>query len=322
MKSILSVTVLLFLFLVCPLSRAFSFEGPLQVRNLYPIFLHADQPYLENAAMENSMSYSLSHSSTYTVQESGEWTIHLDMEITELNFRYKRIIKDTFEFGLEIPVLVFGGGFMDGFLEDYHDTFGFPDYGRSERPHNEFLYEVRKNGELIIQGKSGTRLGDIRLSAKKTLYSSEGLHVSLAGNVEIPVSDAKKGYSNGSFDAGVSILIDKSITDSIMTHWNFGAVFPGDVKGHEKLNLKNFIYGGAAIEAELSKELSVIVQVIGQSAIYPETDLLAVDRDSYIIAFGGRYKKDKGSLELSLAEDLSESGAPDFIVNLTYKKDI
>jgi hypothetical protein len=299
-----------------------SFEGPFQVKNLYPVFLHADQPYLEKASVENSMSYSLSHSSTYTVQESEDWVIHLDMEITEINFRYKRIIKDVFEFGLDIPVLIIGSGFMDGFLEDYHETFGFGDYGRSQRPNNEFLYEVRKDGELIIEGKSGTRLGDIRVSLKAPLIASDAFNVSIKGDLEIPVSSAKQGFSNGSLDAGASILIDRSITEKIVTYWNFGVVFPGDVRGHEKINLNNFIYGGTAIEVDAGGGLYLMTQLQGQSSIYPETDLQAVDRDAYLIVFGGRYRKDGKSIELSLTEDLSTSGAPDFIINLTYKRTI
>jgi hypothetical protein len=299
-----------------------SFEGPFQVKNLYPVFLHADQPYLEKASVENSMSYSLSHSSTYTVQESEDWVIHLDMEITEINFRYKRIIKDVFEFGLDIPVLIIGSGFMDGFLEDYHETFGFGDYGRSQRPNNEFLYEVRKDGELIIEGKSGTRLGDIRVSLKAPLIASDAFNVSIKGDLEIPVSSAKQGFSNGSLDAGASILIDRSITEKIVTYWNFGFVFPGDVRGHEKINLNNFIYGGTAIEVDAGGGLYLMTQLQGQSSIYPETDLQAVDRDAYLIVFGGRYRKDGKSIELSLTEDLSTSGAPDFIINLTYKRTI
>jgi hypothetical protein len=150
-----------------PLSSANSFDGPLQVKNQYPIFLHANQQYIDKASLENSMSFSLSHSSTYTVQESGHWTINLDMEITELNLRYKRIIRDMFEINLDLPVLIIGAGFMDGFLADYHDTFGFADYGRSARPHNAFLYEVRRDGRLIIKGSSSAKLGDIRLAVKK-----------------------------------------------------------------------------------------------------------------------------------------------------------
>lgn len=321
MKTLSGALATFFLLLISPLSGVSAFEGPFQVKNLYPLFLHAGQPYLEKAEMGSSMSYSLSHSSTYTVQRSADWVIDLDMEITELAFRYKRVIKDIIEFDLDIPVLIIGGGFMDGFLEDYHSSFGFPDYGRSDRPNNDFLYEVRdrKDGPLFIKGKSGVRIGDIRVGLKKSILTSEGFGLSIKGDIEIPVGDAKQGYGNGSVDALVSLLVDKKITDRIMTYWNIGGSFPGDVKGHETVKLDNFIFGGAAVEAIVGKGFSLLIQAQGQSSIYPETGLLAVDREAWLLAFGGRYQKDKRSFDLSLTEDINRSGAPDFILNLTYK---
>jgi hypothetical protein len=244
------------------------------------------------------------------------------MEITELNFRYKRIYNDFIEIGLDIPVIYTGAGFMDGFLESYHDTFGFNDYGRSARPSNDFLYEVRKDGNLIVQGKTGFGLGDIRLALKKPLITSDDLNLSIKGDIELPVGDAKKGFGNGSVDAGLSILLDKRISDKIMTYWNFGGVLAGDIRGHQTLNIDDFIYGGAAVEAHINEKLSLLAQVMGQTAIYPKTDLLAVDRDAWMLALGGRYHVGKGSLELSLTEDINLSGAPDFIFNLTYKVEL
>lgn len=323
-----SFLIVVLLFVSSP-SVAYSFsattdssrgkEGPLQIKNQYPIFLHASQPYLEKASVENSFSISLTHSSTYTVQNSSNWVINLDMEITEFNLRYKRIIRDFIEFDMDVPVLILGGGFMDGFLESYHSTFGFPDYGRNKRPLNDFLYEVRRDGALVIKGKSGIGLGDVRLAVKKPITSSGGFNLSVKGDIEFPTGSAKKGYGNGSLDVGVSILLDKNISNSIMTYWNFGAVFPGDVKGYQKVDLKNFVHGGVSAEVAFGKNFSVLVQLQGQSAIYPETDLLAVDRAAYLLALGGRYNKGKRSLELSLTEDINTSGAPDFIVNLSYK---
>ncbi len=319
MNSIFRAASLIIVSFIFSVSTAVSFEGPLQVKNHYPIFIHANQQYLEKAAMENSMSYSLSHSSTYTVQQSGHWTINLDMEITEINFRYKRIVKDLFEFNLDLPVLIVGAGFMDGFLADYHDTFGFPDYGRSQRPDNDFLYEVKRDGNTIVEGKSGAGVGDIRLAVKKPILTSEDYTLSIRGDIEIPVSSAKKGYSNGSIDAGMSVLLDRRITDRIMSYFNLGYVIPGDIRGHEHLDIDNFVHGGFAIDAVLWDGFNLILQIQGQSAIYPSTDLLAVDRDAYLLAAGGRYETANGTFELSLTEDINTAGAPDFIINLTYK---
>lgn len=309
---------LVFLVVVSP-HAVYSFEGPLAVKNQYPLSLHVNQPYLEKASMENSLSAGLSHSSIYTVQNSSEWVINLDMEITELNLRYKRIIQDFIEFSVEVPVLGFSDGFMDGFLESYHSTFGFPDYGRSRRPLNSFLYEVRKNGTLVVEGETGAGLGDIRIALKKPLIALEGFRLGVRGEVELPTGRAKKGYGNGSVDAGVSVLVDKIISRFIMTYWNIGAVFPGNVKGYQETDLENFIYGGIAVETYPGENFSFIVQLQGQSAVYPETDISAVDRPAFLLALGGRYKTGKGALELSLTEDISTSGAPDFILNFSYK---
>lgn len=319
MKMVRGIFIAILLIMPSLSCIAEAFDGPLQVKNLFPLFLHAGQPYLEKAEQESSMSYSLSHSSTYMVGQSDRWDIGLDMEITELNFRYKRIVKDLFEIGMDIPVLATGSGVMDGFLESYHDAFGFPDYGRSDRPDNEFLYEVNRDSETVIKGSSRVRLGDIRVGIKKALLSSGGLTLSIRGEVELPVSSAQRGFSNGSIDTGAALLLDGRITDSVMTYWNIGAAFPGDVKGHETIDLKDYVYGGAAVEAQVSTSVSLLAQVMGQTAVYPETGIPEVDRDAWMVAFGGRYSSGQRVFELSLTEDINTSGAPDFIVNLTYK---
>jgi hypothetical protein len=305
--------------LVITVFPASGFEGPFQVKNLFPIFLHAGQPYLERASEENSLSLSLSHSSTYTVQESGDWITHMDMEVTEAALRYKRVCRDLFEFDLDIPVMIIGGGFMDGFLDDFHSTFGFDDYGRSNRPNNELLYEVRKDNRLLVMGRSRTSIGDIKLALKKTFFQHEGMTAAARAEVELPTGDADEGFGNGSIDTGASILLDAAITDSIMSYWNLGVVFPGDLKAHDKLNLRNFFYAGAAIEAAVGGGLSLIAQIEAQTPVYPETDLRAVDRDAVLLVVGGRYTASNHTFDLSLTEDINTSGAPDFIVNLTYK---
>ncbi len=58
------------------------------------------------------------------------------------------------------------------------------------------------------------------------------------------------------------------------------------------------------------------------NAIYPETDLLAIDRPAFLLAFGCRYHAEISSIEFSIAEDLSASGVPDITANISYKKTI
>lgn len=301
-------------------SIAYSFEGPLQVKNQFPLFIHIDSPYLETASTENSFSVSLSHSSIYLVESSSEWDIGLDMEITELNLMFRKNIRDFIEVGIELPLISFSSGFMDGFINSYHDVFGFPDYGRSERPSNEFLYEVRRNGILIIKGEGGhTGIGDIRFTFKKPLLKGDPA-ISVRGDIELPTGDAKKGFGNGSLDTGISILLDKKLSEKIKSYLNLGVVFPGDLKGHETVNLKTFIHGGVGIEFLAGENFNFIGQVFLQGSPFPETDISPVDRTAILLSLGGRFSSGNNSLELSFTEDPNTSGAPDFTINISFKR--
>ena len=310
-------------FLICislPLSNALTFEGPLQVKNQFPLFIYVSAPYLESASIENSLSACLSYSSIYLVRESPEWSVGLDMEVTELNLRLKKNIKDFLEIGIDIPLVSFNSGFMDGFINSYHDAFGFPDYGRSNRPDNEFLYEVRRDGALIIDERGGRiTIGDIRLSLKKPILTGDPA-ISIRGDLEFPTGDAKDGYGNGSIDAGIAILFDKELSEKVKTYFNIGAVFPGDLKGHETINLREYIYGGAGVEASLINNLGLLGQVFIQGSPYPTTEISAVDRTAVLLSLGARYLFGKNSVELSFTEDPNTSGAPDFTFNFSFKR--
>jgi hypothetical protein len=311
---------LLFLITLFPVSNAFTFEGPLQVKNQLPLFMYVNAPYLEAARIENSFSASFSYSSIYMVRESTEWHVGLDMEVTELNLRLKKNIKDFLEVGVDMPIASYNSGFMDGFLHSYHEAFGFPDYGRSNRPDNEFLYNVKRNGAPVVDGRGGRiTIGDIRLSLKKPILYGDPA-ISIKGDLEFPTGDAKDGYGNGSIDAGIAMLFDKKLSEKIKTYFNIGAVFPGDLKGQETVELKEYIYGGAGIEAYLLNNLSLLGQVFFQNSPYPKTDIPAVDRTAVLLSFGGRYLFGKNSFELSLTEDPNTSGAPDFTLNFSYKR--
>lgn len=242
------------------------------------------------------------------------------MEITELDLRFKKVIPGLFEIGVEVPILSFESGFMDGFLDSYHKTFGFPDYGRDTRPTNSFLYEVRRNGALVVEGNNGAiGIGDVRLTAKKELLGNDPV-ISLRAEIELPTGNASDGHGSGGIDTGITILADKKIADRFMSYWNAGVIFPGRLRAREEVELRTSFHAGAGIEAALWKHFSVLGQIMFQSSPFPKTDIGSVDRIAALLAFGGRYSSGKNSLEFSLTEDPNTAGAPDVIFNLTYKR--
>jgi len=157
------------------------------------------------------------------------------MEIAEIMIRCKKEVLPSIEVGVEVPVLSFNSGFLDGFLNSYHSSFGFSDYGRRNRPDNEFLYEVQKQGSLVLQGKNGSiGIGDIRFTVKKSLMTGNPA-LSLKADLELPTGKASEGFGNGSIDGGVSIMVDIKIGERVIAYGNLGVIFPGDLRGREKI---------------------------------------------------------------------------------------
>ncbi len=299
---------------------AASFDGPLRVKNQSPVFLSLNQSYLEPAATESSFSLSLSHSSTYVLEDAAQWSAYVDMELTELNFRYKKDFPGFFEAGVDLPVLRATAGFLDGPLSSYHRAFGFPDYGRSERPKNEFLYVIQKDGAPLIEGENDrVGLGDLRLTLKKKLSEVDPV-ISVLADLELPTGNANIGYGNGSVDAALALLLDKDLGQDGRLYANLGTVFPGDLKALQTVKLEHFYYAGAGIESRQWPELSLIAQAVVQTSPYPRTGISQIDTTGIILVLGGRYYGTTGSYEFSLTEDPNTSGACDFILNLTFKK--
>ncbi len=300
---------------------SFAFSGPLHYKNQFPLFLHTNAPTIESAKLSNrGLSISLSYSSINEIRYSENWSLGLDMEISTLTIMYNKTINDLIELSLGIPIHSFHSGFMDDFINSYHNTFDFPDYGRSKRPTNEFLYEVKRNGKILIKGKNGKiDVGDVRFSAKTELFSNDPA-ISIRGDLELPTGEAKSGFGNESIDGALTLLIDKDLGQYFKLYSNTGVVFPGNLNAYEKLDLKTYFFGAAAIEYTLSKSLTIPINLYIQSSPYPHTGIRQIDNASIQLAVGGRYSFNNSHLELSFAEDINTSGAPDFSINLIFFK--
>ncbi len=306
------------LFLVLSPTTARAFEGPLQVRNQFPLFIGIDPPYFESAIVQDAVSINLTHSSVYVIEEKQPWVVDMDLETTELNLRLKKKTSNSTEVGLDLPFLRTEQGFLDRPVAWIHETLGTGDYGRHNRPMNEFLYDIKYQGMPVIapeNGKAG--LGDVRLTVKQIIRKGSPI-VSLLAGLELPTGDANLGFGNGSVDASFAVLVDFDMGKAYHGYVNVGGVFPGDLKGHQTIPLRDYAYGGFGVEAAWWEHFHVIVQTLAQGSPFPKTYIRQVDWPGVLLVMGGRYSFEKSSIEFSLTEDPSTAGTPDFILNISY----
>jgi hypothetical protein len=297
---------------------AFAFDGPLQVRNQFPLLLTLSPPYLESAGVRDSISVGLNHSSVYVIETSQEWTFNTDLELTELDLRLRKKLGDRTELGLHVPVLRPTAGFLDGPLASFHDALGTGDYGRSARPENSFLYTITYQGKPVVQGVNDrTGIGDVGVTLKRQLRAASPV-VSVMAEIEVPTGDARTGYGNGSYDFGIALLSEWDMSAAYRGYAMIGMVAPGDLKGYQTIPLRLFGYAGLGVEAAWWEHFHVLVQTVVASSPLPETGIRQLDWPGILLTFGGRYSFDRSSIEFSLTEDPNTAGAPDFIANVGW----
>lgn len=244
------------------------------------------------------------------------------METAILKLRAGKRIAEHYELGIELPIISHGGGVLDSLIDAYHGAFGFPDYGRSERPSNDFLFLLSREGRAVVKGREGrTAPGDIMLSVKRNLHGGDP-HASVLAFLELPTGRAKDGFGSGDWDMGLTLLMDKSLGEQAMAYVNAGVIFTDSLRAWEKVGLRDHLWGGVDIEWALSGRLNLNVQFLARQSPYKDTGIRAVDEVATVLTLGGRYLLEGGKrVEFSFSEDTSTAGAPDFMVHVGWGMD-
>jgi hypothetical protein len=235
--------------------------------------------------------------------------------VTEIELK-KRLGSAT-EVSFMLPLLSYNSGFMDGFLEAYHDITGTGNYGRERRPDDELAFFLSRDGEILIEGESGElALGDIRLGAKRALNGN----ISAYGFVDLPTGNPDKGYGNGSIDWGAALLVEGGFCDGFEAYLNAGFVMPGDYKGMDDFELEDYLYGGLGAGWTGWDRLSVKTQLMAKGSPF-RTGIRELDTEAVVWSMGGEYLMgDSSYLELSFSEDINTAGAPDFMLGMQYRR--
>jgi hypothetical protein len=323
MKSSLSLALPLVLILCTATAFAGPFDGPLIIKNGFPIYAAIGSPSLISAEPENTMDINFSYSSTYRVKRLNDWYFGIDLETAITDIQFSRLVGNGTEIGVDIPVIRYGPGFMDSAIETYHDLLGLHNaYSRNDRPRNQFLLQITHNGEMVIQGKPGnTALGDITAKVKHAVYRNRASTiVSVQAFLNIPTGDADSAFGSGKTNGGMAVLVNSRLRSDVMLYLNAGIGLIDKLEAMQGITLSNYYYGGAGLEWLYSKSLSLNAQFVVQSSPFPKTGVYFIDYPSALGSIGGRYKLDDlSSIGTTMTEDLDASGAPDTMMSADYR---
>lgn len=304
------------------------YDGPLAVRNQHPAqltVLHLD-PDDANVLPRGSSRWrtDFAYTSLWLIGDNGpQQRFQMDGELLRTALDARTGLGAGFEFGVQLPFLHSSGGFLDDFVIDYHELFGFPDQDRSAAPRDAYGIGAVANGRSVwSQQAAGLELLDVPLQLTWSLRPSgvDRFGVALRGGIELPTGDAGRGYGNGQLDAAAGALFDYH-TPRFGWSGHVQHTFAGTPRTSRDADFRfaDVTSIGSGLELPLVDGLVALVQAEWETSTLRRLDVPAAARDQMLLWVGGRLAlAPDWSVEVAFGEDLIGKVSPDFTAWLSF----
>ncbi|MBI4081395.1 MAG: DUF3187 family protein [Candidatus Lambdaproteobacteria bacterium] len=240
---------------------------------------------------------------------------YLDMEVErhQLSFRYG--LFSALELGLDLAWLNFGGGRMDGSIEDVEKRFGAFNESRAFSDRNRFDYYLYRNGEAIhATSRPAGGLMQDPVYHVKWGWSDGGDYlpaISVKLSYKQPLdgspSPTRQLVSSGRSDTGGYLLLSKAIGNWV-GHFQFGSTQLGIHREQYSERLLNKTF---ALEYRTDSSNSWLLQIATQSNIFRKRQGSLVDNDfllsraTDVLIVGHKFKGDRTLFDFGAVEDFN-----------------
>jgi len=246
-------------------------------------------------------------------------SVVFDGELWHSGLSYRTGVIDGGELEVELQVLYASSGFLDTFVESFHELFGFGNGGREDRPHDAYAMEiVTPSGTLYDFEGSRFGLGDLPLIWTQQLIANpaQGEYIAWRAGVELPLGSESKGFGNGGIDVGAGLLGERSFGRWTTTA-AVDAVVPAQPDSFDEAGVRIDTRFDAqlGLEYRWSDELSLLAGAVWLSPLTKDLDLEEIDGHFLDFGLGAAWDVGRRSrLRLSFHEDLISATGADFSV--------
>jgi len=260
---------------------------------------------------------SLDWTNEYFAEKTPAESLVLDGETQRYGLHWRRGVTPGFELGAELPLLVTGGGVLDGLIENWHGFWGLPDGGRNETPRGRYLYQYQRGGRTLLDVDTpAAGLGDIELDAGWQATQ----RLALRALAKLPTGDSGRLLGG---NAGGALWLDYRPFAADSRWIGFvsagGSInAKGEVLAGQQQSWVGFAGSGAGYR--LFRPFLLMAQLYGHTQLYHGSSTEALRREALQLSFGGRYEfSPHTALTLGFQEDLVTDSSPDFSIHLDVR---
>jgi len=299
--------------------------GPLGVRSVDSVSLLFPQATLDRAVSVGPGAWSFEQELHYASHEhssrGGGALVIRDGEILrwELSARYG--IFERAEVLVSLPFHYGSGGFLDGFITDFHEFTGT---GPTENRSGDYIETARANGrEFAGLPEDEVKLADLPVTMKYTIWDESTHPFALAarGSIQLPTGDSSDRFGSGTVDGGAGLLAEKTVGD-FSFFASADATFQDNPSLFDEVGVEvETVTANAAlaIEWRMFRCLGWIFQVNYAGAQIDDGGGYIFSRDRLIGSIGANVRLcEKAALRFGIVEDLVQGPVADvqFFVGL------
>ena len=260
----------------------------------------------------SEIQFSTEAASYFTLDSKQEENLFLDGEGYRVEWSGRFAVADGLEAGVVLPYLIFDGGSLDGFIDNWHDTFGLPDGGREDYAKDKLLLRYSDGGKTrvnVTDREDG--LGDVQLHVGYALAEGWALRTM----VKLPTGDADKLTGSDGTDVSLALHYSSAPASTWRVHASAGALWmeQGDVIAARQEEWAAF--ASLAVVYRATDTIALKAQVDGHSALY-NSHLKQLGSSTQLVLGGSWRFNQKAALEFYVSEDIDTETAPDVVFNL------
>lgn len=295
---------------------------PLRIDNASPVVGIFAIPTAHGTALagagETKLNLDLDVTSHFVESGNGGERILFDGETARLILAAQYGLDDDWNIGVEVPWLRHGGGFMDGFIIDWHDLWGFDQSGRDTAPRDRIAYRYRRDGVTRLKMTDAQDgIGDIVLSARRRVLDRPASAAVLHTQLKLPTGDADKLTGSGAADAAAGLEWSRQWRPGWSSSLRAGLAYLGDGEVLPELQRDWAAYGGADLVWQPWRGLALRLQYDAHTAPFRDSELKELSDWSGMLTAGGGWRiTPDTALDFALVENVPNT----FVVpDVTFK---
>ncbi|MGH7509882.1 MAG: DUF3187 family protein [Gemmatimonadales bacterium] len=264
------------------------------------------QPYRGPSPGGWAATLALDYASVIELNETSAADYVLDSEILRLGLGLSRDLGSGAFLELGASAGGIYPGFLDGFLDWYHDGLGIRVGERERRPRDNFLYRITlPDGRTVSRKRSGLFLRDVRAGLGVRLTPRLQTLVS----VTLPTSSGPEGYGRGVPSIGLLNTLRVSLKSDLVYEGSLGLGLTPKHGALRDLQRTTMAALSSGLRYRFVGSHSLYANVFYHSSYYSNTSFPALDRRELSLDFGWLVEpRGGGEWRLGITEDLEPGG--------------